>query len=158
MKIIGKIINFLLTVWVSISCIFRTNESIILLLFSILIVSDVVTHNIWHLFPVNEIYWYKDKWRVCDIAYSIGKSFCWWQAYILIAVLLFHIGKIKNSFVIWIAELLSIGIIVAATTDLMDECTGGKTKDSIIEWLAFIITFAVIGFKIYKRIKNEQRT
>ena len=69
---------------------------------------------------------------------------------------MFYIGTLKDTFIIWVAQVLSIGMIGAATTDLMDELTGGKTKDSIIEWLAFIITFTLIGFKIYKRY--EQRT
>lgn len=158
MKIIGKIINFLLTVWVSIWWTFRTKESIILLFIIIVILWDVFTHNIWHLFPINEIYWYKIKWRICDIAYAIGKSFSWLLAYITIYKVVDFIYITNKSIYIWIATLVTTGMIGAAITDLVEECTGDNFNLGFIEALVFIITFTVIGFKIYKRIKNEQRT
>ncbi len=66
--------------------------------------------------------------------------------------MLYHIGRLNNSLSIWVVQLLSIGMIGAASIDLLQELTGGKTKDSPIEWMAFIATFTIIFYKVFKRV------
>ena len=124
----------------------------LLLGYFIFVGTDIFTHNIWHLFSTTEIDWYGDKWRICDIVYSIGKSFTFLLAYILFWAMFRYLSNIHKTNVLFIAEICSMNAIGLAVNDLFDELSGGKTRDTPIEWLIFVFTISVTCYRLRRLI------
>lgn len=115
---------------------------------------DIFTHNIWHLFSVNEIDWFGQKWRICDVVYSIGKSFVFLWGYVTFWLMWRALWSITTLEIAYIGDIISFNMIGLAINDLFKECTGGNFKLYYSEFILVAITLIITIFRLIKRFRK----